>query len=114
MRTRWLQIISVIALIAVMTMFSGLAPIIDAEQTVTLAVTSDNHCNPGPPTECPIPCDTEVCPLCICVITDTVLPLELQTSFNVTELSYRDVLEAIPDPFIAEIFHPPTLSPGVS
>lgn len=108
MRTTWFRIISVIALIAVVTMFSGLASTIDAAQTVTLAATSDNHCNPGNPHECPIPCETQVCPLCICVIADTILPIEIETSYHITESSYLETSESIPDPFVREIFHPPT------
>lgn len=114
MRTTWFRIISVIALITIVMMFSGLASTIDAAQSVKIEASSDNRSNPGNPHECPLPCDTEVCPLCICVIADTVLPLELQVSFHITVLSYWDVLEAIPDPFITEIFHPPTLFSSVS
>jgi hypothetical protein len=41
-------------------MFSGMASTIDAAQTVMLETTSDNHCNPGNPHECPIPCENQV------------------------------------------------------
>lgn len=114
MRTTWFRIFSAIALITIVMMFSGLASTIDAAQTAKIETASDNHSNPDSPHECPIPCDTQICPLCICIIADAVLPLELQANFHITELTYRDVPEAILDPFIVEIFHPPTLSPGVS
>jgi hypothetical protein len=109
MRTIWFRIISAIVLIVVVMMFSGLASTIDAAQTVTSEATSDNHCNQEPHHECPIPCETQICPLCLCVIADVVHPIEIQPSFQIIELGYADVTEAIPDPYIVEIFHPPTV-----
>lgn len=114
MRPTWFRIISAFVLIVVVTMFSGLASTIDASQTAMVETTNYNHCNPENPHECPIPCETQVCPLCICIVAEVVLLLEIKTSFQITEINYPDIFNAIPDPFVDEIFHPPTLFISVS
>jgi hypothetical protein len=112
MRTPWFQIISAILLLAVVTMFSGLASTAFADQPVKAEATDSNHCNPNGGQSCPLPCSTSVCPLCVCSIVDIILPIEIRTSFHTLEFNYPDVSVAIPYPFMSEIFHPP--KPGNS
>lgn len=112
MRTHWFRIISAILLLAVVMLFSGLASTTFADQTVKVETTDNNHCNPNGGQSCPLPCSTPVCPLCICSIVDISLPIEIHTSVHIAELNYPDVSEAIPDPYMSEIFHPP--KPGNS
>ncbi len=107
MRIPWFRIISAILLLAVATMFCGLASTSFADQTVKVETTDNNHCNPNGGQSCPLPCSTPVCPLCICSIVDISLPIEIHTSFHIIEFNYPDVSEAVPDPYMSEIFHPP-------
>jgi hypothetical protein len=88
-------------------MFSGLASTTSVTQDVQLETTSNNHCNPDGAQSCPLPCTTPVCPLCICIIADSVLSIEILTNFHIAELSYADIFETIPGPFLSDIFHPP-------
>jgi len=107
MRTPLFRIVSTIVLLTVVTMFTGLASIISAPQTVNLETTSNNHCNPDGAQSCPLPCTTPDCPLCVCNIADAVFPIETQINFHIAKFNYPDVSEAIPDPFMNDIFHPP-------
>jgi len=109
MRTPWFRIISAILLLAVVTMFSGLASTSFADQPVKVETTYNNHCNPDGGQSCPLPCSTPVCSLCICSIVDISLPIEIHTSVHIAELNYPGVSEAIPDPSMSEIFHPPKI-----
>jgi hypothetical protein len=95
-------------------MFSGLAATISEAQPKTHETATSNHCNQDNSQGCPVPCGSEVCPLCICVTADVVLISEMQVRFHISELGYPDVSDAIPDPYIAEIFHPPTSFSSVS
>lgn len=106
MRLFILQIISAIVLLSFVTMFSGVNLIATAESPAAIGVVN-NHCNPDGAQSCPLPCTTPLCPLCICVITDTAHPIEINTNLQVVEFDYLDVMDSIPDPYVSEIFHPP-------
>lgn len=107
MRTPWFRIVCAIVLISFVTMFSGLTSITSAAQSEIIETASSNHCSPDKRQECPIPCETQVCPLCICSTADAVLPIEIQTSIHIIEFKYPDIQQLIPDPFVSEIFRPP-------
>ena len=107
MLTLVFRTICVLLLLYVGMMFSGVILIASAESPVTIGAVNNDHCNPDGAQSCPLPCTTPVCPLCVCAIADAVQPVEIQTSFQIVEFEYQDVTQAIPDPYVVEIYHPP-------
>lgn len=107
MRNLVFRTICVLMLLSFGTMFSGVALIATAESPAVIGAIENNHCNPDGAQRCPLPCATPVCPLCVCAIADTVQPVDIQTTFQMVEFEFPDVVRSIPDPYVNEIFHPP-------
>jgi hypothetical protein len=114
MRTFLFRTICAIVLLFLVTMVSEGTLIAVAEFPVRLEAVSNNHCTPDSAQSCPLPCTIPVCPLCICVISDTVQQVEMQASFQITVFEFPDVVGSIPDPYASDIFHPPRERSGVA
>lgn len=107
MRTSGFRIICAVLLLSFGLMFSGVALIASAESPAAIEADNRSHCNPDGAQTCPLPCTTPICPLCVCVVADTVSLFVIQTNIRVIEFNFPDVAWRIPDPYVNEIFHPP-------
>lgn len=118
MRSKTFRIISLIVLLAVVSMVTGLGTTASASHAVKIEKSScDNgkqndgeKCPGDEGQQCPTPCDSSFCPIFTCMIADIpstiahlVAPLRDVYFFTFTP-TY------IPDPFITSIFHPPSLA----
>lgn len=101
------RIISIIVLIAVVSIFTDLATTVSAVHAVKSEKAIGNHCNSDE--ECPIPCSTPVCISCICMVADAVVPIDVQVNSLITEFLFPYTPKPIPDPFVTSIFHPPLI-----
>jgi len=118
MRLKILRIISLIVLLAVVSMVTGLGTTASAAHAVKIEKSSrdDGKQNDGekcPADErqqCPTPCDSSFCPLFACMVADIASPIALLVAHLEDSSFFSFISTYIPDPFIKSIFHPPALA----
>lgn len=110
MRSKVFRIISLIVLVAVVSMFTGLETAVSA----TPVVKAEKSCCGGGQDEdqdsSPAPIKSEPgCPAFLCLSVDVVEPLATQVISSELIPFLAFIPKPIPDPFIRSIFRPPSL-----
>ena len=113
MRTKTFRIISLIVLLAVVSMFTGLETAVSAAPVVKTEKSCCDGCGHDGDQDSPasqsVPQSAPYCPAVMCLSFDVVEPITLQVVFSETIPFFAFIPESIPDPFIKSIFHPPSL-----
>ena len=118
MYTKTFRIISLIVLLAVVSMVTGLGTTASAAHAVKIEKSScddgkqdDGEKCPGDEgQQCPTPCDSSLCPIFTCMVADIPSPIA-QLLAPLQDISFFTFIPTyIPDPFITSIFHPPSLA----
>ncbi|MDD2733643.1 MAG: hypothetical protein PHF56_06850 [Desulfuromonadaceae bacterium] len=118
MRSKAIRIISLIVLLAVVSMVTGLGTTASAAHAVKIEKSSrdDGKQNDGekcPADErqqCPTPCDSSLCPIFACMVANIASPIALLVAPLQDPFFFSFIPKHIPDPFITSIFHPPSLA----
>ncbi|MBT0895312.1 hypothetical protein KI811_16005 [Geobacter hydrogenophilus] len=119
MATKALRVISLVVLLAVISMVTGLGTKFSAAHVLKIEKSSckgDGKQNdkgdqcPEDEGQCPTPCDSAFCPIFTCMVADFPSTIELITA-PLQKVSFFGFIPAhIPTPFITSIFHPPSLA----
>lgn len=118
MHSKTIRIISLIVLLAVVSLVTGLGTTASAAHAVKIEKSSrdDGKQNDGEKCpgdegpQCPTPCDSSFCPIFTCMVADIPSPIA-QLVAPLQDVSFSTFTPTyIPDPFITSIFHPPALA----
>ncbi|WP_298433534.1 hypothetical protein [Geobacter sp.] len=108
MRSKTFRIISVIVLLAAVSMFTGLESVVSAAQVVKAEKSCCDGCGHDEDQDSsPVPKSAPGCPAFLCLSVDVVEPVTTQIISSETVPFFAFIPDPIPDPFIRSIFHPP-------
>lgn len=118
MHSKAIRIISLIVLLAVVSMVTGLGTAASAAHAVKIEKSScdDGKQNDGEKCpgdegqQCPAPCDSSFCPLFACMVADIASPIAQLVAPLQDSSFFSFIPTHIPDAFITSIFHPPSLA----
>lgn len=106
------RIISLVVLLAVISMVTGLGTTSSTAHTLKTEISScdgDGKQNYGD--QCPgAPCDSSFCPIFTCMVADIPSPIAQLVAPLQDPSFFSFIPTHIPDPFITSIFHPPSLA----
>lgn len=113
------RIISLVVLLAVISMVTGLRTTSSTAHTLKTEKSScdgdgkqndGDQCPGDEGQQCPTPCDSSICPIFTCMVADIPSPID-QLAASLQDVSFFSFIpKHIPDPFITSIFHPPSLA----
>lgn len=105
------KIIAIVVLLAVTSMLSGADSAFSAVPVEKAVKSCCGGCGQDEDRESPAPFPQSAphCPAFMCLSFDVVEPMALRLDVSDIFPSLAFIPEAIPDPFIKSIFHPPTL-----
>ncbi|WP_298271121.1 hypothetical protein [Geobacter sp.] len=110
MRTKTFRIISLIVLLAVVSMFTGLETAVSAAPVTKIEKSCCDGCGQDEDQDnSPAPKSAPGCPAFLCLTVDNVEPVTLQVISSEIIPVFAFIPEPIPDPFVKSIFHPPSL-----
>lgn len=108
MQASLFKIVSIMVLISVISMFTGVAEPVSAAPLTKAEKTCCDGCDSDEGQES-APCSTPVCPAFLCLSFDAVEIFVPQVTSLITTSNYSFVVQPILKQFTKSIFHPPAI-----
>lgn len=109
MQSSLFKVVSAILLIAVVSMFTGVAELVSAAPLTKAEKTCCDGCDSDQGQES-APCSTPVCPAFLCLSFDAVEIFVPQITSLIITASYSSIAQPVIKQFVKSILHPPSIA----